>query len=142
MDFVLERLRVYEYARGHLYETHVLCKMLYDNQFRGRVVDGVWETSLSQALGELGEKVFEGFYDKASETEQKIIHCLAGEDEPVNQKGFEEKVREAVGGTSGVRKHFRRLVEKGLIDNPKRGVYLISDGLFREYILQVSKIQV
>ena len=128
--------RVFEHAQGHLYETHMLCSMLYNNQIKEKVAEAVWESSLNQALSELGERVFESFYDKASKIERQVLYEMAKEEKPIAITDFSKKIGKTLDDVS---KPLNRLVNKNLVDKPRRGEYFVSDKLFREYVLKISK---
>ena len=137
------KMKVYDYTRGHLYETHLLCKMLYKNQFQGRVTDKVWEASLNQTLSALGELVFGSFYDRASDMEKQLLYHLCTKNDVVEFTDFLTELNEkGVGLDKGnAIKHLTRLVDKNLVEKPGRGKYFISDKLFREYVLKISKTE-
>jgi AAA+ ATPase superfamily predicted ATPase len=129
------RRLVYQYARGHLYETHVLCSHLFDNQIKGKVKKDGFEPALNLTLETLGEEIFNALFDKASSSEQQILHVLA---EYGALCPFSELVKLS-NQKYGVSKKrmadiLDRLVDKRIISKPKRGVYSIDDALFREFI--------
>jgi len=132
---------IFDYAQGHLFELQLLCSNLYDNQINARVSEKVWESSLNQTLIQLGEKVFESFYDKASKMEKQLLYHLSKKDAPIEFTKFLDELKRYDGNVtkSVVSGQLTRLVDKGLISKPTRGEYLIPDKLLREYILKISK---
>lgn len=134
--------KVFEYTTGHPYELQILCSKLYENQIKGRVTDDVWESSLNDALLELGEMVFERLYFAASENERKVLYMLA-------QNTKAATPLELVDSTANNKFHLsrtiiktalRRLNKKNIITQPDKFVYSIPDGMFAEYVLRVSEI--
>jgi len=114
---------------------------VYDNQINARVSEKVWDSSLNQTLIQLGEKVFESFYDKASKMEKQLLYHLSKKDAPIDFTKFLDELKRYDSNVtkSVVSGQLTRLVDKGLISKPTRGEYLIPDKLLREYILKISK---
>jgi hypothetical protein len=128
---------VFKHTNGHLYETHVLCSHLFDNQIRGKVTLDVFEPALKLTLETLGEEVFSGLFESASDSEQLVLDTLARSE---NEAGFGE-ITERAKKTHNLSKltvasALERLVEKRIIIKPKRGSYLVEDNLFKIFIVR------
>lgn len=129
------RRLIYRYTNGHLYETHVLCSHLFQNQLRGKVTSRVFEPALERTLVTLGEEIFNWLFDSASENEQLILSILAeyegacsfGEILPLAEGHFDIS-------KNLLANILERLVSKRIISKPRRGVYSVDDTLFRTFI--------
>lgn len=127
--------KVFDYTKGHLYETHVLCNHLFENQIKGNVTEQVFEPALTATLETLGEEIFNNLYESASETEQVILAIICGGKGRRNfneiLKDIEKEMTKAVMASA-----LERLVGKKVIEKPRRGEYEVPDALFREYVLR------
>jgi hypothetical protein len=129
--------QVYGYTQGHLYETHVLCSKLFDNQMKGKVTKAVFEPALNRTLETLGEEVFDNLFESASQNEQLVLRLLAEEEGlcTFSKLGSLAQARHSFSQGSLI-KLLNRLIEKRIISRPERAVYSVKDVLFRTYVLR------
>ncbi len=129
--------QVYHYTEGHLYEVHVLCNHLFNNQIKGRVTPKVFESALERTLDTLGEEVFDDLFESAGSTEQLVLSVLA---ENKGNQSFHEvfsiaQKRYAL-QKNVVAVNLERLVKKRVVKKLRRATYSVDDTLFRTYIIQ------
>ncbi|MCI0490576.1 MAG: response regulator [Blastocatellia bacterium] len=129
--------RVVEYTEGHPYEMQVLCFHLFNNQLSRRVEIEVWDKALQAALNDLGMAVFDQWFNQASSEEAKILRVIAESETPMPVKDIHSraaagKVKVSAGN---IAKYVQRLAEKKLISKSGRGMYTLSDRMFRSYVL-------
>ncbi|OGC22637.1 hypothetical protein A3J90_07430 [candidate division WOR-1 bacterium RIFOXYC2_FULL_37_10] len=130
--------KIFDYTGGHPLESQILCSYLYDNQIEGIVGEDVWDVSLDNTLGYLGEILLNSLIVEASDREREILLVLAREFKPLGWKEIADEIlrvnkkfpKEAVGTI------LARLVSKQLLTQEKRGIYLLPDRMFREYLLR------
>jgi len=132
--------KVYEYTEGHPYELQILCSYLYENQIGRKINARSWDTSLNLTLEYLGQILLATLIQGTSQREQQLLKVLASSDSPLEWKTITSLIK----GTyktfpaQSVGKFLSRLLEKGLIQQPKRGIYKLPDRMFREYILRLE----
>ncbi len=128
--------KIYKYTEGHPFEMQVLCHNLFDNHFHRRVEVDVWEKALQDTLNDLGNAVFEGWFRKASSQEAKVLRIIAQAETPISVKKIQEIIRSTEVGvsTQNVTKYLQRLAGKNLLNKSGRGLYHVSDKMFRTYI--------
>jgi len=134
---------VFEYTEGHPYEMQVLCYHLFNNQLSRRVDTSVWEQSLQAALKDLGIAVFDRWFNLASSEEAKVLITIAKADTPLSTKEIQQlavvgRVKVSSGSIS---KYLQRLVEKKLTSKSGRGLYTITDKMFRAYIRKRAELE-
>lgn len=125
---------VFEYSQGHLFEVHAICSSLYENEINGRVTINQWDDSLTNGLVYLGNAVFENYIQELSEKEKELLIALAYFDNSTGLDRITDKCKKLNFDIKNINQHVRRLVEKGIIQNPSRGYYFIEDRLFRVYV--------
>ena len=132
--------KIYEYPEGHLYELQIRCSYLYENQIGKKITTRSWDTSLTLTLESIGQILLDTLIQGASEREQQLLKILATSESSLEWKAITSLVKEAYKTfpTQSVGKFLSRLLEKGLIQQPKRGIYKLPDRLFREYILRLE----
>jgi len=133
---------VYEYTQGHPYELQILCYNLYENQIAGIVTEKVWSNSLKVTLKELGEKVFDSMYEKASKNEQMILHLMSLADKRVSPNEllkFSNDLNADISSTV-INTGMQRLFKKGLVIKPEKYKYSLPDRMFREYVIHLKGI--
>lgn len=132
--------KIYEYTEGHPYELQILCSYLYENQIGKKITAKSWYTSLSLTLENLGHILLDTLIREASEREYQLLKVLASIEYPLEWKSIISLVEKTVKDfpSHSVGKFLSRLLEKGLIQQPKRGVYKLPDRMFREYILRLE----
>lgn len=88
----------------------------------------------------LGEEIFEGFFDEASEKERQVLAVLAEKDEILDFATLSDilKKEHNISATT-MSKLLERLLHKRIIDHPGRGLYFIPDVLFRKYLKEKLK---
>jgi len=127
--------QIHDHTQGHAYELQVICHSLYKNQLKGRVNGQQWEPSLNETLRILGERVFNGWYERASEKEAEIIKVMADYHEPVDLSKIIHDVKQSTGfSAEEITAYMPRIDSKELVVKFRRGVYYIPDRLFREYL--------
>jgi len=128
--------RVYEYTEGHPFEMQVLCCRLFNNHLSRRVELEVWDKALQGALSDMGNAVFENWFRQASGEEAKVLRVIAEGEAPVSIKEVQEKAKaEKIGiSPNNIAKYLQRLMEKDLLSKSGRGMYFLSDRMFRAYI--------
>jgi AAA+ ATPase superfamily predicted ATPase len=132
--------KIHEYTGGHPYELQILCSYLYDNQISGRVTENVWEVSLNSTIENMGEILLDALYAETSMRERDMLYSMALEGMEFNWKKAHESVSQRYPDFSEnmVGSTLRRLVDKGLLTKPGRGLYAFQDKLFRYYVLYVE----
>ena len=127
---------VFEYTEGHPYEMQVLCYHLFNNQLSRRVDVSVWEKALQAALNDLGVAVFDRWFNQASSEEAKVLLTIARADAPLSAKEIQKSSTsgQVKIATGNIPKYLQRLSEKKLINKTGRGLYTITDRMFRAYI--------
>ncbi len=133
---------VYEYTGGHPYELQVVCSTLYENQIGGKVAEDVWSKSLTDALNELGEKVFDALYEKASKNEQAVLYFMSLLNKQVSPQELLKSSNDLSGGMSPtvITTGLQRLFKKGLVIKPEKYTYSLPDRMFREYVIRLKGI--
>lgn len=98
--------------------------------------------SLNEALGELGEMIFDSLYDKASEQEKKVLYLFSHEKVALSKKEvFDLSIAYKLNLTENtINTTVRRLLSKGLLINPVKAKYSLLDEFFRQYILKIKGI--
>jgi rhodanese-related sulfurtransferase len=128
--------KVYEYTGGHPFEMQVLCYHLFSNHLGRTITLDVWDKALLGAINDLGRAVFDNWYAQASGEEAKVLRLVA-------EGGCDMSAREVQGAAkknkvkvsrANVAKYLRRLAEKGLLTKSARGLFSISDPMFRMYV--------
>ena len=96
--------------------------------------------SLKDTLKELGEKVFDGLYEKASKNEKYILYLLSSLNEDIERKDILQISQRLDLNFSDntIDTALHRLVDKGLVRKLDRSKYSLPDKIFREYILQMK----
>ncbi len=132
--------KIYEYTEGHPYELQILCSYLYENQIGKKITTRSWDTSLTLTLESIGQILLDTLIQGASEREQQLLKVLASSESSLEWKAITSLVKEAYKTfpAQSVGKFLFRLLEKGLIQQPKRGIYKLPDRMFREYILRLE----
>lgn len=128
--------RVFEYTEGHPFEMQVLCNHLFNNQLSRRVDVDVWEKALQAALYDMGMAIFNHWFGQASSEETKVLRVIAEAETPITAKEIHkiaeaDKIKVSPGN---ITKYLQRLIEKKLLSKSSRGLYTISDRMFRAYI--------
>jgi len=126
---------VFETTKGHVFEVQALCEALFDMQIGGRVTMDAWEPALQHTLLALADAQFTSMLSKASEQEQTVLAILAESRVELGPADIKTKLP-GVGNPAMI---LRRLVDKGLAENPKRGAFILPDRLFAEFVL--TKVQ-
>jgi len=128
--------RVYEYTQGHPFEMQVLCNHLFSNQLSRQVKDNVWDKSLQASLKDLGIAIFDYWFQQASEDEAKTLSIISQVETNISVKEIQTfaKTKTTDVSLKNIPKYLQRLVEKNLISKTGRGLYNISDNMFRAYI--------
>ncbi len=132
--------KIYEYTEGHPYELQILCSYLYENQIGRKITVRSWDTSLGLTLENLGQILLDTLIREASDRERQLLKVLASVEYPLEWKSIIPLVKNMAKSfpSHSVGKFLSRLLEKGLIQQPKRGVYKLPDRMFREYILRLE----
>ena len=130
---------VWRYTGGHPYELQILCYFLYENQISGEVDNKVWDSSLEEALVELGKRVFDSLYERASPQEQKILHVLSSSDKSMTRKEIIEfaKKKNLKLAEGTIHPLITRLLNKSLLVSHSNFKYSLPDQFFREYLLKI-----
>ena len=133
---------IYEYTQGHPYELQTLCYNLYENQISGRVTEKVWSNSFKNTLNELGEKVFDGLYERASKNEQKILYLMSLVNKQVSPQELLKFSNDLCARMSYtvINTGLQRLFKKGLVIKPEKYAYSLPDRIFREYVIRLKEI--
>lgn len=128
--------KVWIYTDGHPFKMQILCYHLFNNQLSRKVEDNVWEKSLHASLNDMGIVIFNSWFNKTSDKEAKILRIIADSETPKSIKEVSKVIEENKVSVSSknTAKYLQRLVEKNLIRRTKRGFYMISDQMFREFI--------
>ena len=128
--------RVFEYTQGHPFEMQVICYHLFHNQLSRRVKTDIWEKALKATLKDMGIVIFEDWYNRASTEEVKVLHAIAKSEISISTKKIQRLAENGEINVSpyNIAKYLQRLVEKKLISKCGRGLYTISDKIFRNYI--------
>lgn len=122
---------VFETTKGHVFEVQALCEALFDMQIGGRVTMDAWEPALQHTLLALADAQFTSMLRLASEQEQTVLAILAESRVELGPADIKAKLP-GVGNPAMI---LRRLVDKGLAENPKRGAFILPDRLFAEFVL-------
>lgn len=95
---------------------------------------------MKDSLKELGEKVFDGLYSRASRKERSVLYLAAMFDEPFEQKDIMELSRRLdVDLTENtIKTALSRLHSKSLLIKPDKFKHSTQDKIFSEYILQIK----
>ena len=128
--------KVFTYTEGHPFEMQVLCYHLFNNHLSRRVEPDVWEKALEETLRDIGFAIFDHWLQKASPGEAKVLQIIAGSEDPMTTKQIREQARRSMASVkpSNVAKYLQRLTEKRLINKSGRGLYEISDKMFKVYV--------
>lgn len=132
--------KIYEYTEGHPYEVQILCSYLYENQIAKRITTKSWDTSLTLTLEHLGQILLNSLIQNASERERQLLKILARKDFPLEWKEIVNLVKTTYKKfpPASVGKFLTSLLEKKLIQQPRRGIYKLPDRMFREYVLRLE----
>jgi len=125
---------VWEYTEGHLFELHSLCRELYDLQEKGFVSHGKANLALENCMIYLGTAIFENLLSEISEKEKEILYAISFFKTPQDTQEIERKTQKFNFKIKGIRQYLRRLTDKNMIENPRRGMYFIKDAMLRLYI--------
>ncbi len=128
---------VWDYTKGHLFEIHSLCRILYDYENNGYVDFEKANISLDNSLSYLGNTIFDNMLFSISDNEKKLLYIISTLNKPTSIKEIETKLNK--NKIKGINEYLRRLVEKEIINNPKRGAYWINDILLRMYINKLHR---
>ena len=128
--------RVFEYTQGHPFEMQVLCNHLFKNQLSRQVKVDVWDKVLQATLKDMGIAIFDYLFSQASGEEAKVLRVIAEAGTSISVKEIQEltKVGKAKVTPRNISKYLQRLVEKKLLSKSGRGLYTISDRMFRAYV--------
>ena len=141
VEFVPEiKEMMYEYTQGHPYEVQALGASLYEREIKGRVTKTQWLAALNETMITLGEDIWDGLYDEASENEKQILYLVSLPSHPVSRKTIVELIKkyDLDIQEANISKFLGRLVNKGLLCRPKKFEYACVDKLFREYVLTIK----
>ena len=127
---------IYDSTLGHPYEMQALCYQLFDSQIKGRVEKDQWDKALAAAAWDMGEDVFENWLARASHQELQVLLALAAHNGAAEVAEIKQALVARQSGVleTAVGKLLRRLLDKGLVENPSRGQYAIPDPMFKVYI--------
>lgn len=126
------KTEIYETTKGHVFEVQALCEALFDRQIEGKVSFASWDSALQHTLLSLADAQFASMLKSASEQEGKVLVLLAQ-----NRAEFgPSEVKSKLPDIANPAMILRRLVDKGLAENPKRGAFIMTDRLFAEYVLR------
>ncbi len=128
--------KVYEHTGGHPFEMQVLCYHLFNNHLGRKITLDVWDTALLGAINDLGKAVFGNWYTQASGEEAKVLRLVAGGEKDMSAKEVQDaaKKHKVKISRANVAKYLRRLVDKELLNTSARGLFSISDSMFRMYV--------
>lgn len=127
---------VFQYTKGHPFEMQVLCHHLFSHQLSRKVDMDVWEKGLQAALRDMGVAIFDQWHSKASAEEAKVLRLVANAAGPVAVKDILAMAKQANVKISkpSITKYLQRLAEKEILQKTNRGVYLVSDEMFRAFL--------
>lgn len=128
--------KIYQFTAGHLFEVQALCNALYEIQVGGNVHQEDWERGFHKALQYLGRYVFEHMIKSASATESEALYLLAQYKKEISREQLFSDAKNGAMAHNISGETLKRLIQKHLVENHSRGMYQISDIMFREYILQ------
>ena len=123
--------RVYETTKGQPFEVQVYCSQLYDRQLKGKISLEHQELAEKDTIETLGQTVFDGWLENASEREKEALKVLANFEKPAELKEIHKKSSQK---KEDISRYLERLNEKRLIEKPSRGHFPIPDYFYREYI--------
>ena len=126
------RKSVYEFTRGHVFEVQAICESLFDRHIRGRVTMDSWEASLQHTLLALADVEFKRMVKRASSQEIEALVVLAKN----NKEMSPSEIKKENPDNSNPAMTLSRLVDKELVESPRRGVYVIPDRLFAEFVIR------
>jgi hypothetical protein len=125
---------VYDYTKGHVFEVQAMCESLFDRQIKGRVTMDSWEASLQHTLLSLADVEFSMMIKRASSQEIDVLALLAKNSREMSPS----EIKKILPRLSNPGVVLSRLVEKEIVESPRRGVYVIPDRLFAEYVIQMQ----
>jgi len=82
----------------------------------------------------LGTAIFENLLSEISEKEKEILYAISFFKTPKDTQEIERKIQKLNFKIKGIRQYLRRLTDKNMIENPRRGMYFIKDAMLRLYI--------
>jgi hypothetical protein len=128
--------KVYEHTGGHPFEMQVLCYHLFNNHLGRKITLDVWDKALLGAINDLGKAVFDNWYAQASGEEAKVLHLIVEGENDMSAKEVQDSAKEhrVKISRANVAKYLRRLVDKELLNKSARGLFSISDPMFRMYV--------
>lgn len=125
---------IWQHTHGHPFEIHSLCRSLYDLQERNVVTFEKAAFAMETSLAYLGNSIFDQMLFGISEREMDILHSVSFFDQPATIQQIQQRMEKHNLETTGIHQYLRRLVEKSVVINPKRGMYHIEDSFLRLYI--------
>lgn len=129
--------RIGEDSEGHPYVVtslgYVLYRSLPDDE--KIITEKHYDRFTPDIMNFLGVEFFRGFYERASLAERILLNEIA---EMGGEVRFSKLSRNLKKSKGNIARPLQRLVEKGCIEQPGRGIYKIFNRLFGMYVLKVG----
>lgn len=125
--------KIIKTTQGQPYYLQEFCYHLFNNAVDGKVTMDVYEASYSNIMHDIASKIWEQRIQQLGDTNSKLLNIISKDKNRISQ--IEDEAEKRFRISSGtVRTALSRMQREGKIEKNRRGMYDISDALFKEYL--------
>ncbi|ODS41548.1 MAG: hypothetical protein A7315_05750 [Candidatus Altiarchaeales archaeon WOR_SM1_79] len=125
--------RIIETTQGQPYYIQEFCYHLFENAINDKVTTAVYDASYDSIMHDIAAKVWNQKTRQLGDTNSKILHIIS------TGRNTTSQIEKHAGGNFGisagaVRTALSRMQRENKVKKNGRGVYIMEDALFREYL--------